>query len=391
MIIVAHRLSTIERCDSVFRLADGKSEESVPSEPAAGAQPTPPVSRREKVKLTDFQIQPYQNGSTGTKAPSQHAVNGHKEPKKPTFLIVGSTKCGTTALASILGAHPDCCMSRPKEVNFFDNPVAADHDSNYAKGWEWYREAFSHYNGEPVVGEATPSYADRTRGSATPARIRGFNRRMKLIYMVRDPLERQISLWKMIYALGVIQTTMGTEREPWQVRAFNGFDQWMRVERENRLWDACRYEYQLEGLLEHFPGDQILVSFLEDWKSAKDAEVERIMTFLGLDPAKRDKTFLEISNKADDRRLERPFIKRIRMRPGVGAVIRRFPPSWRDWARNNIATRRIVAPAIDLSDELRAEFARFVSADARRFLRRFGKPADFWNSTRVNKDGGVCA
>jgi len=32
-------------------------------------------------------------------------------PNKPTFLIIGSAKCGTTALASILGAHPDCCMS----------------------------------------------------------------------------------------------------------------------------------------------------------------------------------------------------------------------------------------------------------------------------------------
>lgn len=90
------------------------------------------------------------------------------EPQKPNFIIIGAAKCGTTALASILDSHPDCCMSRLKEVSFFQDTIDFEPNPNYEKGWEWYQKAFSHYNGEPIVGEATPSYADRSRSPHLP-------------------------------------------------------------------------------------------------------------------------------------------------------------------------------------------------------------------------------
>ena len=36
------------------------------------------------------------------------------------FLVVGAPKCGTTAIAELIGGHPDVEMSVPKEPHYFD-------------------------------------------------------------------------------------------------------------------------------------------------------------------------------------------------------------------------------------------------------------------------------
>ena len=66
------------------------------------------------------------------------------------FFIIGTAKCGSTTIASILASHPDCCHSAPKETNYFS--------LNYELGWDWYRGTFAHYDGESILGEASVSY-----------------------------------------------------------------------------------------------------------------------------------------------------------------------------------------------------------------------------------------
>lgn len=202
------------------------------------------------------------------------------EPRKPTFLIIGSAKCGTTALASILDKHPDCCMSRPKEVSFFQEMKNGRPNSNFNKRWEWYMKAFTHYSGEPVVGESTPSYSDRSRSPQTACRIADFNPEMKIIYMVRDPLERQLSTWKMLLAFAQGRRHEGNKEAEW---AKEGFESWMKHQRDIDRWDECRYAFQLASYQQVFPEDQLLVTFIENWVSRKEDEVLRILHFLGLD------------------------------------------------------------------------------------------------------------
>jgi hypothetical protein len=204
------------------------------------------------------------------------------EPRKPTFIIVGSAKCGTTALASILDAHPDCCMSRPKEVNFFCDTIDyLPNNPNYEKGWAWYQNAFSHYQGESAIGEATPFYSSRTRSPNTARHIYEFNPDMKIIYMVRDPIKRQISAWKMHYDFGFHKAAKPNREYDWAV---DGIDYWMEQQRDSGQWDECRYGYQLAAYEQYFAQQNILVTFLEDWINAKQAEVERILKFLELSP-----------------------------------------------------------------------------------------------------------
>jgi Sulfotransferase domain len=301
------------------------------------------------------------------------------EPKKPTFLIIGSAKCGTTALASILEAHPDCCMSRPKEVYFFNN------DSNYEKGWEWYRQVFTHHSNEPVVGEATPHYCDRDAywhngivpSPKTVKRICEFNSEMKIVYMVRHPLERQVSAWKMLWDQGMCGHSSTANK--W---ALKGFDYWMRMAIDAKWCDGVRYCYQLEPFLERFPAGQVLVSFLEDWERNKNGEVARIMQFLGLNSEMRTTEFQEDANRAADRIIviDRQFLKRVRLHPLSRMVVPRFPASWRDWARSTFTRiRQPAPPKSDISSATKAEFIRYVKPDSEKFLKQWGKPADFWS------------
>lgn len=297
------------------------------------------------------------------------------EPKKPTFLIIGSAKCGTTALASILGSHPDCCMSDPKEVNFFQDNIDYQTNPNYEKGWEWYHRAFSHYNGESVVGEATPSYSDRSRSPNTAKRIYEFNSEMKIIYLVRNPLERQFSAWKMQYAFGKERSFPWRREHQW---ALKGLDYWMQMAKNAKQWDECRYQYQLLAYLEYFPAQQVLVSFLEDWKLLKDREVSRIMDFLGLDLTSRATNFQEMANRGNERTIDRPLLKQIRIHPIVRLLVGCFPASWRDWARINIARTKAVLPQHNFLEETKLEFINYVKPDAEMFLAQWGKPSNYW-------------
>lgn len=296
------------------------------------------------------------------------------EPKKPTFIIIGLGKCGTTALASILGAHPDCCISKPKEVNFFvDHLLDGQPNPNFERGWQWYKHAFAHYRGEPVIGEASPLYAEKICSRNAPKRIYDFNPDMKLIYMVRHPLERQISAWKMDWTEGI----NGAQHRgaKW---ALNGFDHWMRMVKENRGWEGCCYYDSLGAYLELFPAENVLVSFLEDWKPDKTVELVRIMHFLGLDPQRWPKNFQEEANRAEDRKIDRPFLKRVRIHPLTRKTVRRFPTSLRDWARNYFALTRAIPPEPDLLETTRGKFFSYIKPDIDVFLQRWGKPRDYW-------------
>jgi hypothetical protein len=306
-------------------------------------------------------------------------------PKKPNFLIIGSAKCGTTTLAAILDSHPDCCFSRPKEVNFFQDNIDYAPNPNFQRGWEWYSQAFLHYNGEPLVGESTPPYSDRTRSPNTARRVFDFNPEMKVIYMVRDPLKRQVSLWRMQYFFGVAGTFPWRREDKW---ALGGFEQWMIEQHRAAEWDECRYGFQLEAYREFFPREQILVTFLEDWEQRQSEELFRIACFLQLSADGLKVERPEGLNRAEDRTIERPWFRQLRSSGVIRAAARILPPSLRGSLGARIGTRTVGAPPPDLTQVTKEAFSNYISCDADAFLRECGKPPDFWPSVRHDVEAG---
>lgn len=101
-----------------------------------------------------------------------------------TFLIAGTQKGGTAALAQFLAQHPQIFISRQKELHFFDTDT-------YFRGatpdYAWYHQHFEGSEGYRAVGEATPIYMS---WPAAAPRIKAYNPAMKLIMILRNPAER---------------------------------------------------------------------------------------------------------------------------------------------------------------------------------------------------------
>ena len=94
-------------------------------------------------------------------------------------------KCGTTSLYRYLALHPQIAMSQRKELDFFKT------DADFAKGLEWYSAQFPDDSG--VRGEASPNYSKFHIFPGVPDRMRSVLPDIKLIYLVRNPVERAVS------------------------------------------------------------------------------------------------------------------------------------------------------------------------------------------------------
>src|SRR6266700_6115485 len=107
-----------------------------------------------------------------------------KGSRLPHFIIVGTMKGGTTSLYDFITLHPDIERAKVKEIHYFS--------LNYHKGHQWYLD---HFNSGPdkITGEASPTYFDAANMSLIPNLIKSFNPRVKILLIVRDPIERAIS------------------------------------------------------------------------------------------------------------------------------------------------------------------------------------------------------
>lgn len=101
--------------------------------------------------------------------------------KLPEAIIIGSKKCGTRALLKFIGAHPNVSAAGA-EVHFFDR--------FYHMGQDWYRDQMPLSSENQITIEKTPKYfVDKH----APRRVYRMNPKIKLIVVLRDPVERTIS------------------------------------------------------------------------------------------------------------------------------------------------------------------------------------------------------
>lgn len=115
---------------------------------------------------------------------------------KVNIIIGGFQKCGTTALHSFLSNHPKVIGSKPKELNFFDSEL------NFKRGEDYYHSFFDRkpklykIRGFKFL-ESSPSYISFRNSEKISERIYKYNNKMKIICLVRDPINRAFSAWNM--------------------------------------------------------------------------------------------------------------------------------------------------------------------------------------------------
>ena len=103
----------------------------------------------------------------------------------PTFLVIGAPRSGTTWIARNLREHPEICLSKKKELHFFDR------DENYERGIAYYESFFTRCSEQQhAIGEATPDYI---HVPVAAKRIKEHLPHAKLIVSLRNPRDRVYS------------------------------------------------------------------------------------------------------------------------------------------------------------------------------------------------------
>lgn len=272
------------------------------------------------------------------------------------FIIIGAMKCGTTSLYRHLAEHPDIDMSTDKETDFF---VA---EKNWPRGAEWYDKQFPRIR--RIRGEASPNYTKCRDFPGVPARIARLCRDARLIYIVRDPVERAIAQFRHGFIHGAF------DLDP---------DTFQQSSEYAHIMDASHYSRQLSAYLEHFPKEAVLVldfdEFVRDAEGAQSV-MDRVTAHVGAAPRQITDTAAQ-NESAQLSRIPAPVL-RFAQSPAGKALAGLVGRSTRDRIRGALALgpQRTPPPfPQSLVDAMRRELAE----DASAFRRMTGMDFATWS------------
>lgn len=223
---------------------------------------------------------------------------------KVDYIIAGGQKCGTTALHYFLSKHPKVIVSNPKEIDFFK------YDFNYKKGFQYYHSFFKE---KPFLYqirnfkflESSPSYINGELFSdslLTANRIFNYNNNIKIICLVRDPIDRAYSAWNMFkvryrlendnWWLNWFQERIGElpEIRKRKAKSYSDFDYFIKEELEalsngeiieTPVLENGKYINQIK-IFNSFFKDNLLIVQNELLNSNTEKEVINISNFLQL-------------------------------------------------------------------------------------------------------------
>jgi hypothetical protein len=223
----------------------------------------------------------------------------------PSFLIIGTQRAGTTSLFYYLHRHPDVrrpsagdgSVDWPKELHFFDE--------KFPRGLDWYRSFFplsaarrvARLRGRDMVtGEATPYYLFHP---AVPERVVATLPDVRLIALLRDPIERAYSHHQLMYRTGREELSFDDAVMAETQRLADAEDHILggsgetptapghrrhRHHRHHSYLSRGLYAEQLERWFAHFPREQLLVLRAEDFVARPTDVYSEVLEFLGLHP-----------------------------------------------------------------------------------------------------------
>ena len=198
---------------------------------------------------------------------------------RPHFLGVGTQKGGTTSLYQLLKSHPDIYLPDNKEIHYFTK--------FYDRGDAWYREQFEPAPAGQLRGEITPYYLFH---AAVPQRIHALRSDMKIIALLRHPVERTLSQYfhSCRWKLETLPLEEALAAEP---QRLEGALEVIRKPggthlsyQEHSYLARSRYDEQLPRYFELFGRDRVLVLRSDDLFSGDRRALERIQQFLNIRP-----------------------------------------------------------------------------------------------------------
>ncbi|HEX8237489.1 MAG TPA: sulfotransferase [Abditibacteriaceae bacterium] len=220
---------------------------------------------------------------------------------KPSFIIIGAMKAGTTSLYHYLVQHPCIAPARNKELRFFDHRF-------HSHGLDWYwrrfpttwqqKRAGARFGCKIITGEASPYYLMHPRA---PERVKKVLPQVKLIVVLRNPVDRTYSHYQHNYQRGDYTDPLTREAVPRETLSFeeaiaceeerlHGEEEKMLADEKYRSVEHQYHSYkarsiyvdQLQRWMQHFPREQFLILSSEELAARPNDVCAWVFKFLQL-------------------------------------------------------------------------------------------------------------
>lgn len=183
--------------------------------------------------------------------------------RKPNLFIIGAAKSGTTSLHHHLARHPEIHMSEPKEPGFFVEDL-----DYYPTDENWYLSLFKEGTGLRYRGESSTHYTKLPTHPGVAGRISSYCDEARLIYLMRDPIDRAIShYWHNTRQNAEFRSPLRAMKENPEYRAFGD------------------YARQLEPYLYEFEREDLYLATFERLIEDPDEVTTEIFDWLELEPS----------------------------------------------------------------------------------------------------------
>lgn len=284
----------------------------------------------------------------------------------PTFVVIGAAKAGTTSLWYYLRAHPQVFMCSPKEPEFFVS------EGSWARGIDWYRTLFAEGAAATAVGEASTSYSWFPRHKWVPGRMREIIPEVRLVYLIRNPIDRMISMFRFRVDLGLETRSIDEAlTDPLYV-------------------EPSLYAMQIDQYLEHFDRTQLLVLTSDELSTRRDETLGRVYRFIGVDDLKAPKSdVMGEFNRAEDHRRRYRFVPRVRGTKIYWLARRVLPSNSPIFSlAYRLLTRRASTPAhaVQPSQDTRRRALELLAPDLERLPGILGPEFHCWGLLGAKRD-----
>jgi Sulfotransferase family len=228
---------------------------------------------------------------------------------RPDFIVLGAMKSATTTLHEQLARQPGLFMSRPKEPNYFSD------DDIHARGWDWYSSLFRAAKPGDLRGESSTHYTKLPSYPRTVDRMVRDLPRLKLIYLMRHPIDRLISQYLHEITCGRIRVALSEA-----------------IYRHPELIDYSRYTMQLRPFLEAYGSRSVLPVFFPRLVHQSQDELKRIGRFLGHEGPLIWDLAMKPQNASKDRLRFSPIRDALVRAPVLAGLRQRIVP--REWSQS---------------------------------------------------------
>ncbi|TVU52178.1 MAG: methyltransferase domain-containing protein [Arthrospira sp. PLM2.Bin9] len=199
----------------------------------------------------------------------------------PHFIIIGTQKGGTNSLYQYLCQHPQILPAASKEIHYFT--------LNYHQPAQWYQSQFPRLSHpQQLTGEGSPYYLYHP---AVPQRLHQYYPQVKLIVLLRNPVDRAISHYYWEVKLGC-ETLCLEKAIAAEAQRLEGEQQKLSANGTYYSFNHQHYSYldrgiyvqQLQRWMAIFPRSQFLIIRSEDLYSNPETVVNQVFNFLDLPP-----------------------------------------------------------------------------------------------------------